>query len=86
MLISFHLFDFTLASLLLKAVTEQPIAFENFIARCPSPPIPKTPTVQPGFAYFLNGEYTVIPAHINGPTAFKSSPSGILKHSRLSQR
>ena len=60
-----------------SAVTSAPNAFANCNPRCPSPPIPTTPTRDDGRTpWFRSGEYTVIPPHSSGATFSLSSPSG----------
>ena len=77
---------YTFLLLLLNAVTLQPLAFANLIAICPRPPIPRIPTFCPDLDHLFNGEYTVIPPHMRGPTYFGGIPSGTLKQNRLSPR
>ena len=64
---------------LVNAVTSQPHALANCNAKWPKPPIPITATLEVGLmSYCISGLNTVTPPHNSGPTALKSSPSGIL--------
>lgn len=69
-----------LESVLEKTVTAQPILAANWIARCPSPPIPMTPIRWVGLtAKEWRTLKTVAPPHWSGAANSRGMESGILK-------
>ena len=70
-----------------NAVVSQPRARRNLIARCPSPPMPITPTCAPAATpQRRSGANTVTPAHRSGAAAAASSDSGNGNTNRPSRR
>ncbi len=70
-----------------NAVVRQPIARRNRSARCPSPPMPMTPTRVPAFApHRRSGANTVTPPQSSGAAAAASSASGSANAKRPSVR
>lgn len=60
--------DYMLLTLVVNALTLIPNLFAYWMAKCPSPPIPKTAQVPPILLNLLIGAYTVIPAQSRGGT------------------
>jgi hypothetical protein len=64
---------------MIATTSENPMCAANCSPRCPSPPMPTTPTFMPGRPWRLSGENVVIPAHMSGPSSSDASAAGALK-------
>lgn len=68
--------SFFFLSVLEKATTSQPHLLAYWMARCPRPPIPMTPTRSPGLTYRSSELNTVCPAQKKGAASASVRPVG----------